>query len=76
MKQNRSKKAGIGSRSIVLPAETTTEELVAESVAANFEVLPLLLGRVRVKSLFIQGARMNIEAARWRASCSKARGAS
>jgi methylenetetrahydrofolate dehydrogenase (NADP+)/methenyltetrahydrofolate cyclohydrolase len=30
MKQNRSKKAGIGSRSIVLPAETTTEELVAE----------------------------------------------
>ena len=36
--------------------------LVAESVAANFEVLPLLLGRVRVKSLFIRGARMNIEA--------------
>jgi methylenetetrahydrofolate dehydrogenase (NADP+)/methenyltetrahydrofolate cyclohydrolase len=30
MKQNRSKKAGIGSRSVVLPAETTTEELVAE----------------------------------------------
>ncbi len=29
MKQNRSKKAGIGSRSVVLPAETTTEELVA-----------------------------------------------
>jgi methylenetetrahydrofolate dehydrogenase (NADP+)/methenyltetrahydrofolate cyclohydrolase len=30
MKQNRSKKAGIGSRSVVLPAETTTEELVDE----------------------------------------------
>ncbi|MGW7683036.1 bifunctional 5,10-methylenetetrahydrofolate dehydrogenase/5,10-methenyltetrahydrofolate cyclohydrolase [Kribbella sp. NPDC054772] len=30
MKQNRSKKAGIASRSIVLPAETTTAELVAE----------------------------------------------
>jgi methylenetetrahydrofolate dehydrogenase (NADP+) / methenyltetrahydrofolate cyclohydrolase len=30
MKQNRSKKAGIGSRSVVLPAETTTEELVGE----------------------------------------------
>jgi methylenetetrahydrofolate dehydrogenase (NADP+)/methenyltetrahydrofolate cyclohydrolase len=30
MKQNRSKKAGIGSRSVVLPADTTTEELVAE----------------------------------------------
>ncbi|WUF33210.1 bifunctional 5,10-methylenetetrahydrofolate dehydrogenase/5,10-methenyltetrahydrofolate cyclohydrolase [Kribbella sp. NBC_00482] len=30
MKQNRSKKAGIASLSIVLPAETTTEELVAE----------------------------------------------
>ncbi|MEV0799976.1 tetrahydrofolate dehydrogenase/cyclohydrolase catalytic domain-containing protein [Kribbella sp. NPDC050281] len=30
MKQNRSKKAGIGSLSVVLPAETTTEELVAE----------------------------------------------
>jgi methylenetetrahydrofolate dehydrogenase (NADP+)/methenyltetrahydrofolate cyclohydrolase len=30
MKQNRSKKAGIGSVSVVLPAETTTEELVAE----------------------------------------------
>ncbi|MFF0342939.1 bifunctional 5,10-methylenetetrahydrofolate dehydrogenase/5,10-methenyltetrahydrofolate cyclohydrolase [Kribbella sp. NPDC004875] len=30
MKQNRSKKAGIASRSIVLPAETTTEELVGE----------------------------------------------
>ncbi|TCC60991.1 bifunctional 5,10-methylene-tetrahydrofolate dehydrogenase/5,10-methylene-tetrahydrofolate cyclohydrolase [Kribbella pittospori] len=30
MKQNRSKKAGIGSRSVVLPAETTTEDLVAE----------------------------------------------
>ncbi|WP_165952413.1 bifunctional 5,10-methylenetetrahydrofolate dehydrogenase/5,10-methenyltetrahydrofolate cyclohydrolase [Kribbella albertanoniae] len=30
MKQNRSKKAGIGSRSVVLPAETTTDELVAE----------------------------------------------
>ncbi|MEU4287155.1 tetrahydrofolate dehydrogenase/cyclohydrolase catalytic domain-containing protein [Kribbella sp. NPDC026596] len=30
MKQNRSKKAGIASRSVVLPAETTTEELVAE----------------------------------------------
>ena len=30
MKQNRSKKAGIASRSAVLPAETTTEELVAE----------------------------------------------
>ena len=30
MKQNRSKKAGIASRSIVLPAETSTEELVAE----------------------------------------------
>ena len=30
MKQNRSKKAGIGSRSVVLPAETTTGELVAE----------------------------------------------
>ncbi|MFB6720711.1 bifunctional 5,10-methylenetetrahydrofolate dehydrogenase/5,10-methenyltetrahydrofolate cyclohydrolase [Kribbella sp. NPDC056345] len=30
MKQNRSKKAGIGSRSVVLPAETTTAELVAE----------------------------------------------
>ncbi|MEV5961399.1 bifunctional 5,10-methylenetetrahydrofolate dehydrogenase/5,10-methenyltetrahydrofolate cyclohydrolase [Kribbella sp. NPDC051952] len=30
MKQNRSKKAGIGSQSVVLPAETTTEELVAE----------------------------------------------
>ena len=30
MKQNRSKKAGIASRSVVLPAETTTEALVAE----------------------------------------------
>ncbi|TDD28006.1 bifunctional 5,10-methylenetetrahydrofolate dehydrogenase/5,10-methenyltetrahydrofolate cyclohydrolase [Kribbella turkmenica] len=30
MKQNRSRKAGIASRSIVLPAETTTGELVAE----------------------------------------------
>jgi methylenetetrahydrofolate dehydrogenase (NADP+)/methenyltetrahydrofolate cyclohydrolase len=30
MKQNRSKKAGIGSQSVVLPAETTTEDLVAE----------------------------------------------
>lgn len=30
MKQNRSKKAGIASRSVVLPTETTTEELVAE----------------------------------------------
>lgn len=30
MKQNRSKKAGIGSRSVVLPAETTIDELVAE----------------------------------------------
>ena len=30
MKQNRSKKAGIGSLSVVLPAETSTEELVAE----------------------------------------------
>ena len=30
MKQNRSKKAGIASRSVVLPAETTTGELVAE----------------------------------------------
>ncbi|GAB3822073.1 bifunctional 5,10-methylenetetrahydrofolate dehydrogenase/5,10-methenyltetrahydrofolate cyclohydrolase [Kribbella italica] len=30
MKQNRSKKAGIGSVSVVLPASTTTEELVAE----------------------------------------------
>jgi methylenetetrahydrofolate dehydrogenase (NADP+)/methenyltetrahydrofolate cyclohydrolase len=30
MKQNRSRKAGIGSRSVVLPAETTTDELVAE----------------------------------------------
>ncbi|QNE17084.1 bifunctional 5,10-methylenetetrahydrofolate dehydrogenase/5,10-methenyltetrahydrofolate cyclohydrolase [Kribbella qitaiheensis] len=30
MKQNRSKKAGIASRSVILPAETTTEELVAE----------------------------------------------
>jgi methylenetetrahydrofolate dehydrogenase (NADP+)/methenyltetrahydrofolate cyclohydrolase len=30
MKQNRSKKAGIGSVSVVLPAETTTDELVAE----------------------------------------------
>ncbi|HWD82842.1 MAG TPA: bifunctional 5,10-methylenetetrahydrofolate dehydrogenase/5,10-methenyltetrahydrofolate cyclohydrolase [Kribbella sp.] len=30
MKQNRSKKAGIASRSVVLPASTTTEELVAE----------------------------------------------
>jgi methylenetetrahydrofolate dehydrogenase (NADP+)/methenyltetrahydrofolate cyclohydrolase len=30
MKQNRSKKAGIGSLSVVLPAETTTDELVAE----------------------------------------------
>jgi methylenetetrahydrofolate dehydrogenase (NADP+)/methenyltetrahydrofolate cyclohydrolase len=30
MKQNRSKKAGIVSRSVVLPAETTTDELVAE----------------------------------------------
>ncbi|MEV0285242.1 MULTISPECIES: bifunctional 5,10-methylenetetrahydrofolate dehydrogenase/5,10-methenyltetrahydrofolate cyclohydrolase [unclassified Kribbella] len=30
MKQNRCKKAGIGSRSVVLPAETTTEDLVAE----------------------------------------------
>ncbi|MFC9688975.1 bifunctional 5,10-methylenetetrahydrofolate dehydrogenase/5,10-methenyltetrahydrofolate cyclohydrolase [Kribbella sp. NPDC056951] len=30
MKQNRSKKAGIGSRSVVLPAATTTDELVAE----------------------------------------------
>ncbi|WP_405058973.1 bifunctional 5,10-methylene-tetrahydrofolate dehydrogenase/5,10-methylene-tetrahydrofolate cyclohydrolase [Kribbella sp. NBC_01505] len=29
MKQNRSKKAGIGSRSVVLPAATTTDELVA-----------------------------------------------
>ena len=30
MKQNRSKKAGIASRSVVLPAETSTDELVAE----------------------------------------------
>ncbi|TDW76977.1 bifunctional 5,10-methylenetetrahydrofolate dehydrogenase/5,10-methenyltetrahydrofolate cyclohydrolase [Kribbella pratensis] len=30
MKQNRSKKAGIASRSVVLPAATTTDELVAE----------------------------------------------
>jgi methylenetetrahydrofolate dehydrogenase (NADP+) / methenyltetrahydrofolate cyclohydrolase len=30
MKQNRSKKAGIASRSVVLPASTTTAELVAE----------------------------------------------
>jgi methylenetetrahydrofolate dehydrogenase (NADP+)/methenyltetrahydrofolate cyclohydrolase len=30
MKQNRSKKAGIASRSVVLPKETTTEELIAE----------------------------------------------
>ncbi|WP_427892960.1 bifunctional 5,10-methylenetetrahydrofolate dehydrogenase/5,10-methenyltetrahydrofolate cyclohydrolase [Kribbella sp. GL6] len=30
MKQNRSKKAGIASRSVVLPATTTTAELVAE----------------------------------------------
>ncbi|MEV6286301.1 tetrahydrofolate dehydrogenase/cyclohydrolase catalytic domain-containing protein [Kribbella sp. NPDC051770] len=30
MKQNRSKKAGIGSVSVVLPATTTTDELVAE----------------------------------------------
>ena len=30
MKQNRSKKAGIGSLSVVLPADTTTGELVAE----------------------------------------------
>ncbi|GAA1132811.1 bifunctional methylenetetrahydrofolate dehydrogenase/methenyltetrahydrofolate cyclohydrolase FolD [Kribbella jejuensis] len=30
MKQNRSKKAGIASRSVVLPDSTTTEELVAE----------------------------------------------
>jgi methylenetetrahydrofolate dehydrogenase (NADP+)/methenyltetrahydrofolate cyclohydrolase len=30
MKQNRSRKAGIASRSVVLPASTTTEELVAE----------------------------------------------
>jgi methylenetetrahydrofolate dehydrogenase (NADP+)/methenyltetrahydrofolate cyclohydrolase len=30
MKQNRSRTAGIASRSVVLPAETTTDELVAE----------------------------------------------
>lgn len=30
MKQSRSRKAGIGSRSVVLPAETTTAQLVAE----------------------------------------------
>ncbi|MEI8412023.1 MULTISPECIES: bifunctional 5,10-methylenetetrahydrofolate dehydrogenase/5,10-methenyltetrahydrofolate cyclohydrolase [unclassified Kribbella] len=45
MKQNRSKKAGIGSRSVVLPAETTTEELVAElhKLSADPEVHGILL---------------------------------
>jgi methylenetetrahydrofolate dehydrogenase (NADP+)/methenyltetrahydrofolate cyclohydrolase len=45
MKQNRSKKAGIGSRSVVLPAETTTEELVAElhKLSADPDVHGILL---------------------------------
>jgi methylenetetrahydrofolate dehydrogenase (NADP+)/methenyltetrahydrofolate cyclohydrolase len=45
MKQNRSKKAGIGSRSVVLPAATTTEELVAEleRLSADPEVHGILL---------------------------------
>lgn len=45
MKQNRCKKAGIGSRSVVLPAETTTEELVAEleQLSADPEVHGILL---------------------------------
>lgn len=45
MKQNRSKKAGIGSRSVVLPAETTTEELVAEltKLSTDPEVHGILL---------------------------------
>ncbi|MEU4389700.1 bifunctional 5,10-methylenetetrahydrofolate dehydrogenase/5,10-methenyltetrahydrofolate cyclohydrolase [Kribbella sp. NPDC023855] len=45
MKQNRSKKAGIGSRSVVLPAETTTEELVAElhKLSGDPEVHGILL---------------------------------
>ncbi|MDX6261492.1 MAG: methylenetetrahydrofolate dehydrogenase / methenyltetrahydrofolate cyclohydrolase [Kribbellaceae bacterium] len=45
MKQNRSKKAGIGSRSVVLPAATTTEELVAEieKLSADPEVHGILL---------------------------------
>lgn len=36
--------------------------LAAQSVAANFELLPLLVGRVQVRSLDIRGARVNIEA--------------
>ncbi|MFI5735339.1 bifunctional 5,10-methylenetetrahydrofolate dehydrogenase/5,10-methenyltetrahydrofolate cyclohydrolase [Kribbella sp. NPDC051587] len=45
MKQNRSKKAGIGSRSVVLPAETTTAELVATltELSSDPEVHGILL---------------------------------
>ncbi|MGW1342257.1 bifunctional 5,10-methylenetetrahydrofolate dehydrogenase/5,10-methenyltetrahydrofolate cyclohydrolase [Kribbella sp. NPDC002412] len=45
MKQNRCKKAGIGSRSVVLPAETTTDELVAEleKLSGDPEVHGILL---------------------------------
>ncbi|MFI7065480.1 bifunctional 5,10-methylenetetrahydrofolate dehydrogenase/5,10-methenyltetrahydrofolate cyclohydrolase [Kribbella sp. NPDC050124] len=45
MKQNRCKKAGIGSRSVVLPAETTTESLVAElqKLSGDPEVHGILL---------------------------------
>ncbi|MEV4262360.1 tetrahydrofolate dehydrogenase/cyclohydrolase catalytic domain-containing protein [Kribbella sp. NPDC049584] len=45
MKQNRSKKAGIASRSVVLPAETTTDELVAEirKLSEDLEVHGILL---------------------------------
>jgi methylenetetrahydrofolate dehydrogenase (NADP+)/methenyltetrahydrofolate cyclohydrolase len=45
MKQSRSKKAGIASRSVVLPAETTTEELVAEihKLSSDPEVHGILL---------------------------------
>jgi methylenetetrahydrofolate dehydrogenase (NADP+)/methenyltetrahydrofolate cyclohydrolase len=45
MKQNRSKKAGIGSRSVVLPAATTTGELVTEleKLSADPEIHGILL---------------------------------
>ncbi|GAB2645603.1 bifunctional 5,10-methylenetetrahydrofolate dehydrogenase/5,10-methenyltetrahydrofolate cyclohydrolase [Kribbella swartbergensis] len=45
MKQNRSRKAGIASRSVVLPARTTTEELVGElrKLSADPEVHGILL---------------------------------
>ena len=36
--------------------------LLAEAVSANFELLPLLVGRAQVKSLVLEGLQVNLEA--------------